>query len=60
MKIIGLILIAIGSGIVNHECGMNIQILIGCSALILGVWLFAWKTFLNSYEIDINGEQKEK
>lgn len=60
MKIIGFILIAIGSGIVNYECGMNIQILIGESILLLGVWLYAWKTFLNSYEIDINGEKKEK
>lgn len=60
MKIFGCILIAIGSCIVNHECGMSMPIIIGESILILGIWLFAWKTFLNSYEIDINGERKEK
>ena len=60
MKILGLILIAIGSFIIDHECGTSLSILIGCSALILGVWLYSWKFFLDSYEIDVNGEKKEK
>ena len=59
MRTIGIILFIIGTFIINQTVGFNIIIMIGGSFLIVGIWLYAWKTFLISYDIDLDGNKND-